>query len=265
MVTHPQVVAALGAGDCEVWRPGPLHQPVNALSSLAFAVAGVWVAIRPGAARADRADRVGGAVYAGALIGNGVGSFLYHGPAWPGSAFVHDAAIPAALLFIVAEDVALLRGWTSRRRLGAYALGLGAACLTVAAEPGSSVAVTAAAGALVAAAEGALAVRRGRGDPTGRGGPCGGRRPARAAGAAPVAVILGVAGLAALAGRTGSPLCHPDGLLQGHALWHVLAAAALVRWDRTRLVRRAGAGGPAAERARARLRTPVPWGGRGSR
>ena len=26
--------------------------------------------------------------------------------------------------------------------------------------------------------------------------------------------------------RTGGPLCDPDGLLQGHAIWHVLAAAA---------------------------------------
>jgi hypothetical protein len=31
-------------------------------------------------------------------------------------------------------------------------------------------------------------------------------------------------------GRTASPVCHPDSLLQPHAAWHVLAAAALACW-----------------------------------
>jgi hypothetical protein len=31
-------------------------------------------------------------------------------------------------------------------------------------------------------------------------------------------------------GRTTSPWCDPDGLLQGHAAWHLLAAAALGCW-----------------------------------
>jgi hypothetical protein len=31
-------------------------------------------------------------------------------------------------------------------------------------------------------------------------------------------------------GRTASPLCDPDSLLQGHAAWHLLAAAALACW-----------------------------------
>ena len=254
-MAHPQVVVALGGADCEAWRPGLLHQPVNALSSLAFAVAGVWVAVRPGAGRADRA---GGAVYAGALVANGVGSFLYHGPGWPGSAFVHDAAIPAAVLFIAAEDVALLRGWTSRRRLGAYALGLGTACSALAVLPTAAVAVTALDGTLAAAAEVTVAMAVGRRRDL-RGRP----RPVLA----PVAIAFGVAGLAAaavLAGRTGSPLCRPDSLLQGHALWHVLAAAALLGWDRVRRARRAATGQAAAGPAGG-VRSPVRWGGPGSR
>jgi hypothetical protein len=228
-MTYPQVALALGGADCETWRPGFLHQPVNALSSLAFAVAGLWVAARPGA---GRADRVGGAVYAGALIGNGVGSFLYHGPGWLGSAFVHDAAIPAVLLFIAVEDVALLRGWTSRRRLRAYASGLGAAWSVLAVVPTAGVAVTALTGTLAAAAEVRLAVTAAR-----RRDP--GVRPRLAR--APTMLTLGIAGLAGaavVAGRTGSPLCHPDSLLQGHAVWHVLAAATLLGWDRSRRAHR---------------------------
>ena len=31
-------------------------------------------------------------------------------------------------------------------------------------------------------------------------------------------------------GRTASPACDPDSLLQGHAAWHLLAAAALACW-----------------------------------
>jgi hypothetical protein len=31
-------------------------------------------------------------------------------------------------------------------------------------------------------------------------------------------------------GRTASPVCDPDGLLQPHAAWHLLAAAALACW-----------------------------------
>ena len=31
-------------------------------------------------------------------------------------------------------------------------------------------------------------------------------------------------------GRTSSPWCDPDSLLQGHAAWHLLAAAALAAW-----------------------------------
>jgi hypothetical protein len=31
-------------------------------------------------------------------------------------------------------------------------------------------------------------------------------------------------------GRTASPWCDPDSLLQGHAAWHLLAAAALAAW-----------------------------------
>jgi hypothetical protein len=50
-----------------------------------------------------------------------------------------------------------------------------------------------------------------------------------------------VAGAALAAGaavnvltRTGAPGCRPDSLLQGHAAWHVLTAAALAAWASAR-------------------------------
>jgi len=48
--------------------------------------------------------------------------------------------------------------------------------------------------------------------------------------------LAATGGLAALAtagfvaGRTGSPLCDPDSLLQLHAVWHIAGAAALAMW-----------------------------------
>jgi hypothetical protein len=47
------------------------------------------------------------------------------------------------------------------------------------------------------------------------------------------AALAGAAAGAACwwAGRTGSPVCDPDSLWQGHAAWHLLTAAALGAWS----------------------------------
>ena len=70
--------------------------------------------------------------------------------------------------------------------------------------------------ALVAVAAAALAVAWWR-----RSFP---RPPVRAV----VALALGAA--ANVLSRTGAPLCRPDSLLQGHALWHVLTAVGAALW-----------------------------------
>lgn len=75
---------ALGASDCEALRDGLLGQPVNALSSVAYLVAGAYV-LRRGGPRMP----------ALALAAVGVGSFLYHGPMTPGSGLAHDGSIVA--------------------------------------------------------------------------------------------------------------------------------------------------------------------------
>ena len=52
-----------------------------------------------------------------------------------------------------------------------------------------------------------------------------------------LAVAAGLAGAVCWwAGRTQSPWCDPDSLLQGHAAWHLLGAAALAAWSRAVLV-----------------------------
>ena len=91
-------VLALGASDCEALHDGWLGQPVNALSSVAYVVAGAYVLWRGG----PRASAL-----ALGLVGVGVGSVLYHGPMPPGAEVAHDGSI-------VALAVAVPLGWRRR-------------------------------------------------------------------------------------------------------------------------------------------------------
>jgi hypothetical protein len=36
--------------------------------------------------------------------------------------------------------------------------------------------------------------------------------------------VLALGAIVMLLSRTGAPLCFPDAVMQGHAIWHVLAA-----------------------------------------
>jgi hypothetical protein len=75
---------ALGGSDCEALRDGWLGQPVNTLSSLAYAMAGAYV-LRRGGPRASGL----------ALVAVGVGSVLYHGPMPSGAELAHNGSIVA--------------------------------------------------------------------------------------------------------------------------------------------------------------------------
>ena len=82
---------ALGAGDCEAWRPGPLAQPTNAVTSLAFVVAGTWLARR--ASIVIPAERWRVRTAAGLLVATGIGSVAYHGPGGRLGHLVHDVTL----------------------------------------------------------------------------------------------------------------------------------------------------------------------------
>jgi hypothetical protein len=93
----------LGASDCEQLRSGPLAQPVNALSSLAFVPAGAWVAARAaGRTGWRRWEAIGVGT---ALVANGVGSFAYHGPQPAWSKVAHDAPIALVGGLLVVNEV----------------------------------------------------------------------------------------------------------------------------------------------------------------
>lgn len=175
--------------DCERILEGFLAQPANAVTSLGFvgASALVWRAKHRGVAAA--------------LAATGLGSFLFHGPMWPGSQWAHDVSLAWLLVSVGVSGTRWERlgGWPA---VGAVGLLLGAAPLA-----GDATAGLAAAGAIGSA----LWRRR-----SGR-----------------TWLALGVLSLGAVVGRmtaTGARWCNPDTLLQGHSFWHLAAAAAVVLW-----------------------------------
>jgi len=207
--------------DCEHIVSGFLGQPTNAVSSLAFLVSAAWILIL--ALRGERATRAVLLVLALAVATNAVGSFALHGPNPGWAQWAHDVAILAVLLFMVVHAFGRIRGWRPTGQIGAYAVGLVAVGLGLAAIHGASdpFAGTLAAGAVVGEVATVSGGRRTRRSGAPRSGTV-----ARGVGLA--AIALG--GVAYLLGQSGSPLCRPESVFQWHALWHVLVAVSLVAY-----------------------------------
>jgi hypothetical protein len=115
--------ASFGHSDCERIVSGALAQPVLAITSLAYVVAGMAVLSWAVRVRAPLAGAAGAA-----LVAVGAGSFVYHGPqpSWAGLA--HDWSIVAAGAVYIAG---LARSARRRRSAwitaaGVFAVGLGA-------------------------------------------------------------------------------------------------------------------------------------------
>jgi hypothetical protein len=216
----------LGESDCECVHEGWLAQPVNALSSLAYAAAGTALLIRArrrppdggrppdGLGRSAPGSTPGWlGIYGLATAANGVGGLAYHGPGGPLSRWLHDAALLATLGVVTTAEVGEATGTEIDRRHAAAAAAAGAALAVV---PSVSRAAQVGLGLGAAAAD----VTAGMLGET--------RRPRH--------VSLGLIWIAAAAvnaaTRTGGPLCRPRSVLQGHAAWHALTALALWWWGR---------------------------------
>jgi hypothetical protein len=201
---------------CERFRDGVIGQPANSVTSLAFVVAAAAIVVgRRGAAARRRP-------YALLVAAVGVGSWVQHGPHPPWQAYAHDLPLAAVLAFVAVDAAADLAG---RRRSALWWLVPTAAMVpVVAAGPAAS---RLAQGGLAVLAVGLNLVRARA-------------RPALRPVLISALVILGAGALAgSLTDRT--ELCQPASLLQGHAVWHVLAAVAL--W---RLAPAVGVGSPSA-------------------
>ncbi len=188
-------------GLCELYsNDGLWGQPANSVTSLAFVVSGVAIL-----ARLRRRGRV---PYALLVVGIGAGSLVQHGPYPDWQAYAHDLPIAGTVAFVAADAVADLTG---RKLPPAWWLVPTALMVpVVAVGPAAS---TAAQGALAATAIG-LSLYRARV-----------RRHLRRTLLTSVALLSAGALIGTVGDRTA--LCRPESLLQGHAVWHILAALSL--------------------------------------
>jgi hypothetical protein len=211
----PIVGAGLGSTDCERLGDGFLAQPVNAVTSLAYVVVAVVIVASGRRRGAPGATTL---VPAALLAAIGIGSLAFHGPQPTGSQLLHDLPILLLAVFVAVSVGARIVGEVGDRAplaspLPAFA---GAAVPAVLVSVGD-VGTAGASAAIVASAalgEVFLARRDGRPDPV--------RRRLAAVG------VLAVG--AYVLGRTGSPACSPDSLLQLHGAWHLLTAVAAGLW-----------------------------------
>lgn len=208
---------ALAGADCERMGHGLFAQPVNTISGLAFLLVGAWIVVR---SRRAIQHRVELAVFGLAVASNAVGGVLFHGLQSPGAGWVHDVCILSVLAFIVDFDVARFfarsTGWT----MAVYATSLAGVGALLAWAPFATDALSGVLG--VAAGAGEIAEYRHE-LPAIRAEGLTARRAARLG----VLVALALGATAFLVGRTGGWLCKPESVFQWHAVWHVLAAAAM--------------------------------------
>lgn len=204
------LVVAAGTTDCETISDGLLLQPVNSLSSLAFSVAGI--AILVWGQRTEGAERVNRHIFGVLMILTGLGSLAFHGFDGRVWHFAHDVSFLAVVWMIAVVNVAELREWRRPVGWGAVLVGVAVFTVTLIIGPGTTNVMTALV-VLALVVSDIILERSGGGID-------------RLVWVASL-VSMGIAVLFFVLGRTGGPLCDPDSLLQGHALWHVFAAVAI--------------------------------------
>lgn len=226
----------LGPG-CEPLRDGLLREPISAVSSLAFVVAGIVVLLRARqATNAPRARHRAVVVLGALMIGVGLGSVAQHGPNPWWADLAHDLPLLATLAFLGADAVADLTG---RSRQWWWWLGptLGLVPLIHLAPRAGDLSQVGVAGVVVG-----LGIARAL------------RRPALRRATWWALGILAVSGLTGRLSDNGGPLCFPGTWWHGHTFWHVGASVALAllatvvgRYDRspdgTRVLAEPGSGG----------------------
>jgi len=199
----------LGAADCEMVGGGWLVQPINAWSSLTYAVVGVVLIISM--SRAPRSDRTARAAFGVLMVATGVGSYLYHGPQTATAGFAHDITFLAMLWFLILMNPASPYGVPRRYAWIALGLVTAAAAIVLVVSPSSTNVLTGT--SIVALVVSDLLLRR--------IGGINGRWYAAAL------LLLAASLVFNILGRSGTATCDPDSLIQFHALWHVFSAMSL--------------------------------------
>ena len=193
-----------GTCDCEAIGRDGLRQPVNAVSSLGLLFIGALVL----AGAAGTNMRLLGAV----VLTSGVASFLSHAAVRDWSHTLDSLGVKAVLLFLIIYPLTRPRPIWPAYTLAVLLIWAGELVWPATSQPLLIV--------LVAAAV-ILNLPEAR---------------QRTSMQAAMLVMLAAAVAWGL-GRSASPLCDPDSLLQPHALWHLLVAAGLAAvYDHYRLV-----------------------------
>jgi hypothetical protein len=201
------------AAVCERYRVEFLGQPANAVTSVAFLGAAVGILASRRHIRTGRDMPVPDrhiVVFATLVAGIGVGSFIQHGPHPDWQAYAHDLPLAATLMFVATDAACDLTG----RELSPASWLIPAVAMVPVVASGAGASTMVQAG--MAAAAIGLNLLRVRRRPLLR------RTLIAALATAAVGAVIG-----ALTDRAS--VCQPDSLVQGHAIWHVLAAAALWR------------------------------------
>lgn len=217
VVALAHVVRQIGSSDCEELGDGYLVQPINAITSFSYVVVGIAIAI---AAWRLRRSVVQSLVYAVSLVGIGLGSVAFHGPQPSGSRIMHDLPIVFTLALVVVHDLGLLLPAVQRQWVPWFA-GTSVAVIPIAYVVPDVAGVATIVLVVVAVVAEVLIHRR-------RLRPASARRQ-RLIEAIVVTVAI-AAGATWLLGRTDSPACDPDGVLQFHAVWHVGSAIVFGLW-----------------------------------
>jgi hypothetical protein len=229
---------------CENYlRPGPIKQPANTWSNLGFIAAGLLVlgqtGRRSGGPRANpmRAPGFYATLYGGLVVFLGPASMFFHASlrAWGG--WIDLVSMMLYSSFLLVYDLVRIRG-ASWRVFGAIYLPL------VLAQGLADALVPKSGQLLFGAGIGAVLVLEAL---ILRGHVPGLRRQGRPWFAAALGLFAAAYGGIWLWSNTAGPLCDPDSILQGHALWHLLCAAStLCLYQYLRTEQRTGPeGGPA--------------------
>ncbi len=204
----------IGESDCEALRDGILAQPVNAISSAAYILAGLWLVAR--ALRNRATETATQVVFGQSLAGVGVGSVAFHGPQPSGSRLLHDLTIAAVLAVVASRNLGTVLRWSETTSLVVFAAITSVVGVVMALSPDAGNAVTGVVGAAAVGSEIYLYW-------SGKRGPL---SPRTKRWLFAVGGLLAVAGVVNILGRTDAPMCDPNSLYQGHAIWHALTAAA---------------------------------------
>jgi len=214
--------------DCEAISVIGVAQPVNSITGVVFIAVAAIVVIGV-AQRRLVSSATGIAVM---VVANAVGTVAYHG--YPGSLshWIHDLALVGALTTIAGWHLGRLadgpRGTgsattTTAGNCGAW-IGTGVGVLiggvAIAISHATTTVLAALALTIIIAAE--IAARR-RGLPNGFGWGLG--------------IVVAAALTAYGVGRSESPLCSPDSVLQFHGVWHLLTGLAALVWADRALAR----------------------------